>query len=136
MEYIVKARSAKAKKLIELTLPSMLHQLGIANARKALVITLEKDCDDSGLTVPMPAVDGFVVVIKSNQTLDQIGLALAHELVHVRQMSKGVLRSLGRGAHMWAGKKYSKKTPYLSRPWELDAFAKQEIVFRRALDIV
>jgi hypothetical protein len=58
---------------------------------------------------------------------------LAHELVHVRQLAKGVLKITPRG-RTWQGRFYSKKTPYLQQPWEIQAFAQQEIVFRRAID--
>ena len=30
--------------------------------------------------------------------------------------------------------KYGKKTKYLDMPWELDAFARQEIILRRAIE--
>jgi len=29
---------------------------------------------------------------------------------------------------------YTKKTEYLDQPWEQDAFAKQELIFRRAIN--
>ena len=134
MEYIIQSRSKKMKKYLEIILPSMLNQLGLTNARKALVVTLEPDCKDLGLTVAMDAIDSFVIVIRSTQSIKQVGLTLAHELVHVRQIAKGFLKTSTRGSHIWAGKRYPEKTPYLSRPWELDAFARQEIIFRRAIE--
>jgi hypothetical protein len=36
---------------------------------------------------------------------------------------------------MWKGKRYSKKTKYLDMPWEIDAFSKQELLLRRALEL-
>lgn len=134
MEYIVQSRSKKMKQYLEIILPLMLAQLGLTNARKALVVTLESDCKDLGLTVAMDSLDSSVIVIRSTQSIKQIGLTLAHELVHVRQMSKGILKTIEYGVHVWAGKRYPKSTPYLSRPWELDAFARQEIIFRRAVE--
>jgi len=55
-------------------------------------------------------------------------------MVHVKQLAKGTLKPLGSGVNIWAGKKYSKKTKYLDMPWELDAFARQEIILRRAIE--
>lgn len=34
----------------------------------------------------------------------------------------------------WKGKFYPTAHPYLDQPWEIQAFAKQEIVFRRAIE--
>ena len=133
MEYIIQSKSRKMKKYLEIILPNMLAQLGLTNSRKALVVILESDCTELGLTFAMDALDAYVISIKATQSIKEIGLTLAHELVHVRQMAKGFLKSVGYGAHTWAGKRYSKSTPYLSRPWEVDAFSRQEIIFRRAV---
>jgi hypothetical protein len=61
-------------------------------------------------------------------------MTLAHELVHVKQMAKGILKSTKNGSQIWAGKKYSKRTKYLDRPWEIEAFSKQELILRRAFE--
>ena len=60
---------------------------------------------------------------------------LAHEMVHVRQLAKGLMKFLPNQARIWKGKRYSNKTHYLDQPWELDAFARQEIVFRKAIEL-
>jgi hypothetical protein len=133
MEFLVNSRSKVIKEYLELITPRMLKELGLVSSRKCVVITLEKDCPDLGLTVNFDTIDGYVIVIRSNQSVKDIGVTLAHELVHVKQMAKGILKAVGRGSHTWKGKKYRASTPYYSRPWELDAFAKQEIVFRRAV---
>jgi hypothetical protein len=133
MEFLVHSRSKMIKEYLEIITPKMLKELGLTSSRKCVVIALEKDCPDLGLTVDFSTIDGYVVVIRSNQSVKDIGVTLAHELVHVKQMAKGILKPAGRGSHTWKGKKYVKSTPYYSRPWELDAFAKQEIVFRKAV---
>jgi hypothetical protein len=55
-------------------------------------------------------------------------------MVHVKQMAKGTLKSTKNGTTIWAGKKYSKKTEYLSMPWEIEAFSRQELILRRAFE--
>jgi hypothetical protein len=55
-------------------------------------------------------------------------------MVHVKQMAKGILKSTKNGAQIWAGKKYSKRIKYLDRPWEIEAFSKQELILRRAFE--
>jgi hypothetical protein len=132
MEFHVEA-TARNKKFIEAILPSMLTQLGLDNSRKFLMIKTDRDMTDQGTTVPMVGVDTYLVVLKPRRNLLELGVTLAHELVHVRQLAKGILQVTPRGKK-WRGKFYSKRTPYLDQPWEQDAFARQEIVFRRAID--
>jgi hypothetical protein len=133
MEFKVNG-SKRNKKFVEAILPSMITQLGLDSSRKAVVIQIEDDgTDNMGSTIPVDALDSYIVVVKPHRKLKDIGFTLAHEMVHVRQMAKGILKSVKNG-HTWAGKRYSNKTKYLDMPWEQDAFARQEIIFRRALD--
>lgn len=135
MEFKVEG-SRRNKKFVEAILPSMLKQLKIENSSKAVVIRIADECgDNSGVTVDLSAATGcYMVVVKPNRNLKEIGLTLAHEMVHVKQMAKGTLKSTKRGAHIWAGKVYSKKTAYLDMPWEIEAFSRQELILRRAID--
>lgn len=94
---------------------------------------MESDCAQLGLTVDMAGI-GYMIVLKSSQSIKGLGLSLAHEMVHVRQMAKGIMKDTGNGTKIWAGKEYSKDTLYLDQPWELDAFARQEIILRRAVE--
>jgi hypothetical protein len=134
MEYLIHARSSLKKKYLEHILPKMLKDLKLEKSRKCLVVTLEKDCEDLGCTVNFDAIHGYIVVLRSTQSIASLGVTLAHELVHVKQMAIGKLKTTTQGAHFWAGVRYKKSTPYYSRPWELDAFSKQEMVFRRAIE--
>ena len=132
MDYRIEARSQKKKKFIEAILPSIVGQLGLDNSRKSVVIKLEQDCEGMGFTVPIDILDSYIVVIKSSMSIKDIGLTLAHEMVHVRQFAKGILKSKN-GVNYWRGKRYSKRTKYLDCPWEQDAFARQEIIFRKSI---
>jgi hypothetical protein len=126
--------SKRNKKFVEAILPSMITQLGLDSSRKAVVIQIEDDgTANMGSTIPVDALDSYIVVVKPHRKLKDIGFTLAHEMVHVRQMAKGILKSVKNG-HTWAGKRYSNKTKYLDQPWEQDAFARQEILFRKALE--
>jgi hypothetical protein len=133
MEFKVEASSTKKKKFIEAILPSLISQLGLSNSRKAVLVRLEKDCEGMGMTVPVDIIDSYVVVIQPSMSIKDIGLTLAHEMVHVRQMARGTLRTVN-GTSFWAGKRYTKRTKYLDQPWEQDAFARQEILFRKAIE--
>lgn len=132
MEYLVRTRSKRTKAFIESLMPSMIRQLGLENSRKFLLIDVCKLDGDNGITTPMPGLDSYVVALNPAKW-QMLGVTLAHEMVHVKQLAKGTLRAEG-GNKWWRGKKYSKRTKYLDMPWELDAFAQQEIIFRRALE--
>ena len=132
MDYLVESRSKQKKQFIEAILPSMVKQLGLTNTKKSLLIRLEKDCEGMGYTVPVDILDSYVVIIKPTMSIKSIGITLAHEMVHVRQMAKGILK-IKNGVNYWCGKRYTKRTKYLDQPWEQDAFARQEIVFRKAI---
>lgn len=134
MEVLVESSNRKTKKFLESLLPSMIDQLGLKSRRKALLVKIDNDITSMGLTIPIDAVDMYLIVIRP-QSLKEMGLTLAHEMVHVRQMAKGTLKVLGNGANRWAGKVYGNQTAYLDMPWELDAFARQEIILRRAIEI-
>jgi len=132
MEFHVEA-GPKTRRFIEAVLPSMLTQLGLNSSRKFLMVKMDRDLKDHGTTVPMAGIDTVLIVLKPNRNLLNLGVTLAHELVHVRQLAKGILKITPRGKK-WRGKFYSRRTPYLDQPWEQEAFARQEIVFRRAID--
>jgi hypothetical protein len=133
VEFKVEAHSVKKRKFIEAILPSLIGQLGLSNSRKAVLVRLEKDCEGMGMTIPVDIIDSYVIVIQPSMSIKDIGLTLAHEMVHVKQMAKGTLKIVN-GTNYWAGKRYTRRTKYLDQPWEQDAFARQEILFRKAID--
>ena len=132
MNFIVQSRSKRTKKFFEAILPSMIRQLNLTNSRKCLIVKTDR-IDSQGVTLPFYDIDTYLVVVNSTKRLTDMGITLAHEMVHVRQMAKGKLKSVAKG-NTWNGKLYTKKTEYLDQPWEQDAFAKQEIIFRRAIN--
>jgi hypothetical protein len=132
MQFHVEA-GPKTRRFIEAVLPSMLTQLGLNSSRRLLMIKTDRELEAHGTTVPMTGIDTILVVLKPRRSLIELGVTLAHELVHVRQLAKGILQITPKGKK-WRGKFYSRRTPYLDQPWEQEAFARQEIVFRRAID--
>lgn len=135
MEFKVEA-SKRNKKFIEALMPSIIRQLKLENSTKAVVIRIADECGEknNGVTVDLGINLGYMVVIKPHRKLKEIGLTLAHEMVHVKQLAKGTLKYRKTGSYIWAGKRYSKKTEYLSMPWEIEAFSKQELILRRAFE--
>jgi hypothetical protein len=141
MEYEVEASNQKSKKFLDSLMPSIIEQLGLTNSRKAVLVKVTDDIPDgmAGATLNISFADCYLVLIRSAKRLTKtslldMALTLSHEMVHVRQLAKGQMKFLPKNGRVWMGKTYSKKTKYLDQPWELDAFARQEIVLRRAIE--
>ena len=135
MEYKVEG-SRRNKKFVEAILPSMIRQLKLENCSKAVVIRIADECEGNhGITVDLSEHTGcYMVVVAPTRKLKDIGVTLAHEMVHVKQLAKGLLKNKQNGVNVWAGKTYGKKTPYLDMPWEVQAFSQQELILRRAIE--
>ena len=133
MEYHIEA-GAKTRRYIESVMPSMLSQLGLNRSRRLLVVKVDSDLDAQGTTIPLTGIDTFLVVLKPTRNWVNLGVTLAHELTHVAQFAQGLLKPTAKGT-MWKGRLYKRNHPYLDQPWEIQAFAKQEIVFRRAIEL-
>jgi hypothetical protein len=134
MEFEVEAASHLRRKFLTYIMPSIIDQLGLTNSRKAVLVKVEDDgSDNMGSTTNLDFIDSYLILLKP-ASMKSLGVTLAHEMVHVRQMAKGMLVPKPGGVNMWCGKKYGKKTKYLDMPWEVDAFARQEIVLRRAIE--
>lgn len=135
MEYIIEARSQRTKKFIDMILRSMIKQLRLKNSRKVLFVKVSRadiDDDNDGQTCYISGVDGIVIIIKP-QSFEKMGITLAHEMVHAKQMASGKLKTIN-GVNYWCGKRYTRKTKYLNKPWEIEAFSKQELLFRRSIE--
>ena len=81
-------------------------------------------------------MDGIVGVgIESKLQFDRTMSTLAHEMVHVKQLLKGVLkveRVDGKDIFYWKGKEHpTEGLLYVDRPWELEAYSQQEVLVRR-----
>lgn len=141
MEYDVDADSPKIKKFLNTLMPSFIEQLGLVNSKRAVLVKVTKDLEDDfqGATMNIEMADCMMILLKPPKrltpfTMMEMAGTLAHEMVHVKQLAKGQMKFLPNEARIWKGKRYSKKTKYLDMPWEIDAFSKQELLLRRAID--
>ncbi len=78
--------------------------------------------------------------LNSSLSMKDIPLILIHELIHVHQKFKGILRFKANGESYWYGLYYTKKKPedmtyeeYNNLPWEVDVRNKQTEVLKKAL---
>ena len=142
MEYLVEATTPNVSKFLDSLMPSMINQLGLTRSRRAVLVKVTDEIEEGmqGATLNIEIADCYLVLIKqpkrvTKASLLEMGTTLAHEMVHVRQLAKGQMKFLPNQARIWMGKRYNKRTHYLDQPWELDAFARQEILFRKAIEL-
>ena len=112
----------------------MLDQLKLTRSRYLLHIIVDRDIEHSGETIPLIGINTMLVVLKPTRKVLDLGVTLAHELTHVAQFAKGTLQVTAKGKK-WKGKFYGGNVAYLQQPWEIDAFSKQELIFRRAIEL-
>lgn len=135
MEYKVQSRSKKLKEYVEFLMPRLIAELKLENSRKFVLVEIAKGITDKnayGTTTTLPGLDSYVVALKPQKWAD-LGATLAHEMVHVKQFAKGHFQ-LRDGKRYWMGKRVTNRVKYLDQPWEQEAFARQEILFRRAIE--
>jgi len=70
----------------------------------------------------------FVITINRTLSKKDTLMALAHEMVHVKQYAKGELKDLSRPARMtkWMGEKFiPEEMDYWEQPWEVEAYGRE-----------
>ena len=82
------------------------------------------------------------LAINLHLPLQDVPKILTHELIHVHQKFKGILKIDRHGVCSWHGIRYTDVTPenfsydeYMNLPWEVDVRLKQDSVFSQALQL-
>lgn len=71
----------------------------------------------------------FTITIDNRLNEKETLLALAHEMVHVKQYAKGELKDIFRPTRMvkWQGEKYlHEEIDYWEQPWEIEAYGREK----------
>lgn len=115
----------------ELNLVSSRYELGIISQ----VGLLKTDGFNGG--VLQNESKSVTIVLDSRLPMDQLMITLAHEMIHVKQIAKGRLRSQiidGKPVHFWKGK--AMNVSYYDRPWEHEAWRQERELAYRLQSIV
>ena len=69
----------------------------------------------------------FVITIKNGMNKRRTLIALAHEMVHLKQYSKGQLKvdKQKKNRMIYCGKSYNDNKNYWDTPWEIEAFGRE-----------
>lgn len=78
----------------------------------------------------------FKIVLSSKITLGELGKALFHEMVHVKQMYKGELKQRKNQQLFWKGEHVPNEIAYHELPWEIEAYRMQEELAEKYLEMI
>jgi hypothetical protein len=67
--------------------------------------------------------------------IERLIIALAHEMVHVKQYARGqITHGKNLNSRFWMGKKF--KGHYYDLPWEVEAFSKERVLANKVFQII
>ncbi len=139
MDFVINTRSKDKHRSLSLFGKKYAEFLNIDKKFGTVYISLRKDVGSEqgseGLTLGL-GHDYFIYLQSSMNILDLLK-TLAHEMVHVKQLTLGQLKhkvSRGKVDTYWCGRKNNKT--YLDQPWEVEAFSREVLLFRRAVQIL
>lgn len=78
----------------------------------------------------------FAITLDRSLNKKETLLALAHEMVHLKQYAKGELKDIFRPVRMvkWHGDKYlNEKMDYWEQPWEIEAYGREKGLYFKFL---
>jgi hypothetical protein len=135
MNVIVTGRDSYRRRVVSVQVNWLINELGLSRSRLTLEVIpkpgLRKSHGANGLSGRRDDVLGLV--IDTQLPIPQLFASVAHEMIHVKQMARGTLQYTMRGnteVAIWRGKRM-KDLPYYDRPWEIEAYSKQELLARR-----
>lgn len=120
---------------------ALITHLRLRRSKCELIIGFKKgmykETGNSGVTAMVGQT--ICMMLDSDLPFERMMIAFSHEMVHVKQLAKGTLKTWFEGAEeftFWCGKRIdTNKLRYIDKPWEAQAFKMQEINLRQALPI-
>jgi hypothetical protein len=141
MQVILTGKSVK-NRLVSVEVAWLINELKLRKSRADLEIipkrNLIKTHGCRGLTGHLDDLIGLVY----DSCISSVDLVrvIAHEMVHVKQLARGQLKYKIDGEDevaIWRGKHFDLDgVKYIDRPWEVEAYSKQEILSRKFEDFV
>lgn len=141
MEFKVEADSKRIQRVFKRMMPQAIQVLGLEKSQAAVFLKFTHETVPEiaeGYTRYLEGADCYMIIIKPPPRLTHDAAlltlqTLVHEMIHVRQMIKGLLKH--DNGKIWRGKRYPKNIPWIESPWEIDAMAKTDITVRKILEL-
>ena len=126
--------SATRRPLLEEAASFYANRLNLQKSRYDLVIcTVVGLSKKEGALAKTATTDHYKITVGIDSRLDVLSmiLALAHEMVHVKQLARGQVKAVvarnGKIQLYWLGKRI--KARYHEQPWEIEAVNRESVLF-------
>jgi hypothetical protein len=138
MDIQVMARNSASKMLVETCLQVFRNELKLQNSRYSLVVVPERGMSTKeGFRGSVFKLGPKVIGMSIDTALDveRLIIALAHEMVHVKQYARGqITHGKNLNSRFWMGKKI--RGHYYDLPWEVEAFSKERVLANKVFQII
>ncbi len=138
MDIQVMARKSASKMLVETCLQVFRNELKLQNSRYSLVVVPERGMSvKEGFRGSVFKLGPRVIGMSIDTALDveRLIIALAHEMVHVKQYARGqITHGKNLNSRFWMGKKI--RGHYYDLPWEVEAFSKERVLTNKVFQII
>ena len=138
MDIQVMARNSISKVLVENCLQLFRNELKLQNSRYSLIVVPERGMSvKDGIRGSVFKLGPTVIGMSIDTALDteRLIIALAHEMVHVKQYARGqITHGKNLNSKFWMGKKF--RGHYYDLPWEVEAFSKERVLANKVFKII
>lgn len=138
MEIFVTSRKSASKELIENCLKVYKHELNLQNSKFKLIVFTDRGMsnrDGFRGSVFQLGPKTIGMVLDTALDMERLIIAMAHEMVHVKQYAKGQIKHTRNGkGRKWMGK--SIRASYYDCPWEVEAFSKERVLANKVFRII
>jgi hypothetical protein len=138
MDIQVMARNSISKGLVENCLQFFRNELKLQNSRYSLIVVPERGMSvRDGIRGSVFKLGPTVIGMSIDTALDteRLIIALAHEMIHVKQYARGqITHGKNLTSKFWMGKKF--RGHYYDLPWEVEAFSKERVLANKVFKII
>ena len=138
MDIQVMARNSISKGLVENCLQFFRNELKLQNSRYSLIVIPERGMSGrDGIRGSVFKLAPTVIGMNIDTALDpeRLIIALAHEMIHVKQYARGqITHGKNLTSKFWMGKKF--RGHYYDLPWEVEAFSKERVLANKIFKII
>jgi hypothetical protein len=138
MDIQVMARNSISKVLVENCLQLFRNELKLQNSRYSLIVVPERGMSvKDGIRGSVFKLGPTVIGMNIDTALDteRLIIALAHEMIHVKQYARGqITHGKNLNSKFWMGKKF--RGHYYDLPWEVEAFSKERVLANKVFKII
>ena len=124
--------------LVETCLQVFRNELKLQNSRYSLIVVPKRRMSvEEGVRGSVFKLGPTVIGMSIDTALDieRLIIALAHEMVHVKQYARGqITHGKNLNSRFWMGKKF--KGHYYDLPWEVEAFSKERVLANKVFQII